>query len=85
MELRLPPGYHLELDADVSVLRSEDGRSVAIFSARGAVWETVERIAWEDHRSRPSTEASRHHPGSANRWRRAPTRGRPPSPPRLPG
>jgi hypothetical protein len=41
----------------------EDGRSVATFSARGVVWQTIEGFAWEDHRSRPSTEASRHHPG----------------------
>jgi hypothetical protein len=85
VELRLPPGYHLELDADVAVLRGEDGRSVAIFSARGVVWETVERIAWEDHRSGPSTEASGRHSGSGSRGRPAPTRGRPPSPPRPPG
>ena len=85
MDLRLPPGYYLELDADVAVLRREDGQSVAAFSARGAVWETVERIAWEDHRGRPSTEASRHHPGSGSRRRRAPARGRPPWPTRPPG
>ena len=85
MNLRLPPGYYLELDADVAVLRREDGRSVAVFSARGVVWETIERIAWEDHRSRPSTEALRRHPGSGSRRHPAPTRGRPPSPPRPPG
>jgi hypothetical protein len=82
VELRLPPGYYLELDADVAILRREDGRSVAPFSARGVIWETVERIAWEDHRGRPSTETSRHHPGSGSSRRRAPTSGRPPSPPR---
>lgn len=82
MDVRLPPGYHLELDSDVAHLRGENGRSVADFSARGVVWETVERIAWEDHRDRASTEeASGRHPRSGSR-RLAPTRGRPPSPPR---
>jgi hypothetical protein len=49
MELRLPPGYYLELDADVAVLREGEGRSVAPFGARRVIWGTVERIAWEDH------------------------------------
>jgi hypothetical protein len=52
MELRLPPGYYLELDADAAVLREGKGRSVATFSARRVIWETVERIAWDDHRER---------------------------------
>jgi hypothetical protein len=74
MELRLPPGYHLELDADVAHLRREDGRSVAVFSARGVVWETVERAAWEDHRGKRS-------PAEASGRRPTPTLGRPPSRP----
>ena len=75
MDLRLPPGYRLELDAETAVLREgEDGRLVAIFSVRGVVWETLERSAWEDHRGRNSTEASERRP--------TPTLGRPPSPPR---
>jgi hypothetical protein len=86
VELRLPPGYYLELDADVAILRREDGRSVATFSARGVVWEAIERIAWEDYRGGSSTEASRRHPESGSHRRQAPTRGgRPPSPPRPPG
>jgi hypothetical protein len=52
LKLRLPPGYYLELGADTAVLREERGRSVAAFSARGVVWEAVERIAWEDHQRR---------------------------------
>jgi len=49
MELRLPPGYYLELDADVVVLYEGKGRCVAVFSARGLNWETVERRARRDH------------------------------------
>jgi hypothetical protein len=84
MDLQLPPGYHLQLDADVAILRREDGRSVAIFSARGVIWETIERIAWEDYRGGPSKDASERHPRSGSRRHLAPTRDRPPSPPRPP-
>jgi hypothetical protein len=85
MEQKLPPGYRVELDADVARLRGEDGRSVAVFSARGVVWETIERIAWEDHLGKLSTEGSGRPSGSGSRRRLAATRGRPPSPPRPPG
>jgi len=61
----LPPGYYLNLEADVAILHREDGRSVAAFSARGVVWETIERIAWEDYRGRFSTKASERHPRSS--------------------
>jgi hypothetical protein len=50
MELRLPPGYYLERDPDIWTLRRSDGGSVAAFSARGVVAETIEGAAWEDHR-----------------------------------
>jgi len=50
MELRLPPGYYLERDPDIWTLRRSDGSSVAAFSARGVVAETIEGAAWEDHR-----------------------------------
>jgi hypothetical protein len=51
MELRLPPpGYYLERDPDIWTLRRSDGVSVAAFSARGLVAETIEGAAWEDHR-----------------------------------
>jgi hypothetical protein len=50
MELRLPPGYYLERDSDIWTLRRSDGGSVAAFSARGVVAETIEGVAWEDHR-----------------------------------
>jgi hypothetical protein len=52
MGLRLPPGYYVEHDPDLLVLRRADGASVAAFSARGAIGETVEEVAWEDHRRR---------------------------------
>jgi hypothetical protein len=56
MDLRLPPGYRLELDPDVARLLGEDCRSVAVFSARGVVLETVERTAWDDYRERRTQE-----------------------------
>ena len=48
MELRLPPGYHLQRDPDLLLLRRPDGSVAAAFSARGATEEAVERVAWED-------------------------------------
>lgn len=60
MKLRLPPGYSLELGSDVCTLRRSDGSSVATFSARGVVAETIEGAAWEDHRRRrPTVKAPR--------------------------
>jgi hypothetical protein len=50
MELQLPPGYYLELDPDVWMLRRSDGRAVAAFSARGATKESIEQEAWADYR-----------------------------------
>jgi hypothetical protein len=47
-ELRLPPGYQLELDPDTLVLRRPDGSAVAVFSKRGVVPEHIEATAWED-------------------------------------
>lgn len=52
MDLRLPPGYYVELDPDLLVLRGRDGRFVAAFSAGGAIGETIEGAAWKDHRAR---------------------------------
>lgn len=55
---RLPPGYYLELDADLLVLRRRpSGELVATFSARGAEQESVEEAAWEDHHERTSSDA----------------------------
>jgi hypothetical protein len=47
-ELRLPPGYQLELDSDMLVLRRSDGSAVAAFSGRGVMLEHVEAAAFED-------------------------------------
>jgi hypothetical protein len=40
----------------VARLLGEDCRSVAVFSARGVVLETVERTAWDDYRERRTQE-----------------------------
>ena len=80
MKLRLPQGYYLERDPDIWTLRRPDGGFVAAFSARGAVAETVESAAWEDHRRElPVSEAVKAPAGTA------PASERPPSPPRPPG
>ena len=50
MELHLPPGYRLEVDADIGMLRGHDGSAVAAFSARGATVAAIEREAWADYR-----------------------------------
>jgi hypothetical protein len=47
-ELRLPPGYQLELDPDMLVLLRSDGSAVAAFSSRGVSLEHVEATAWEE-------------------------------------
>jgi hypothetical protein len=50
-KLRLPPGYQLDRsDPDVLALRGPEGWVVAHFSARGATKETIEEVAWEDHK-----------------------------------
>jgi hypothetical protein len=52
-EVRLPPGYSLDLsDPDVLVLRCPDGTAVARFSARGAAAEVIEREAMADYKER---------------------------------
>jgi hypothetical protein len=48
----LPPGYSVERDPDLLILRRPDGTIVAAFSVRGATTEAVEKAAWKDHRSR---------------------------------
>jgi hypothetical protein len=47
-ELQLPPGYQLERELDLLILRRPDGSTVAMFSARGALPERVEEEARED-------------------------------------
>jgi hypothetical protein len=44
--LRLPPGYGLdESDPDIVVLRRPDGTKVAVFSALGATFESIQQAA----------------------------------------
>ena len=48
-ELALPPGYYLERDPDLLILREgREGRFVAAFSARGAIPSEVARTAEDD-------------------------------------
>ena len=49
-KLSLPPGYHVEMDADLMELRRSDGSLVAVFSARGATPAEVTRTAVEEYR-----------------------------------
>ncbi len=44
----MPPGYQLELELDMLVVRRPDGSAVAAFSSRGVMPEQVEATAWED-------------------------------------
>ncbi len=53
LEVRLPPGYYLEHDPDLLVLREgREGRFVAAFSARAAIPLEVARAAEDDYRKR---------------------------------
>ncbi len=56
-KLNLPPGYHVELDADLMELRRSDGSLVAAFSARGATPAEVVRTAEEDYRKNGNSSA----------------------------
>ena len=49
--LSLPPGYHIELDADLVELHRPDSSVVAVFSARGVAPSGVARTAEEDYRT----------------------------------
>jgi hypothetical protein len=53
LQLRLPPGYSLDLthDPEVPHLRREDGYPIAVFGP-GARREAVEQLAWADYRAR---------------------------------
>ncbi|MBA2783974.1 MAG: hypothetical protein M3Q62_11445 [Actinomycetota bacterium] len=50
MEPSLPPGYHLERDPDLLLLRRPDRSLTAAFSATGATAKAVELAACEDRR-----------------------------------
>ena len=49
--LYLPPGYYVDLGAEILILRREDGSVVAAFSTRGASPEEVARTAEKDYRA----------------------------------
>ena len=54
VEVALPPGYYLERDPDLLILREgREGRYEAAFSARGAAPSEVARAAEDDYRARP--------------------------------
>ena len=48
-KLSLPPGYSLEHDADVLLLRRVEGTLAAVLSVRGTKPSEVARTAWDDH------------------------------------
>ena len=50
MELQIPPGYYLELSADICVLKRDGTSAVAAFSARGVTKDAIEEAAWKDYR-----------------------------------
>lgn len=45
----LPPGYRIERDADILLLKRPDGSVVAAFSTQGADPAEVFAAAWEDY------------------------------------
>jgi hypothetical protein len=59
LRLRLPPGYRIEQDADLLILRRQDGSMVGAFSTRGATREAVEKAAYEDYRDPTRPRAPR--------------------------
>ena len=48
-KLPLPPGYGLEFDADLILLRSENDAIVAAFGVAGTIPSEVTKAAWEDY------------------------------------
>ena len=56
-KMTLPPGYEVEYDADVLLLRRADGSTVAAFSARGVSPSEVTRVAEEDYRTNNRSSA----------------------------
>jgi hypothetical protein len=56
-KLNLPPGYYVELDADLLELHPPDGTLVAAFSARGTAPAEVVSTAQEDNRTNGKSSA----------------------------
>jgi hypothetical protein len=64
----LPPGYRLEHDADVLVLRhSSDGSFVGAFSARGVSEQAVLRSVEDDRSGQPAYTGPQEHADSVRR------------------
>jgi hypothetical protein len=64
----LPPGYRLEHDADILVLRrSSDGSFVGAFSARGVSEQAVVRSVEDDRSGRPAYTGPQEHADSVRR------------------
>ena len=60
IELALPPGYYLERDPDLLILREgREGRYEAAFSARGATPSEVMRTAEDDYHATPNSALHR--------------------------
>jgi hypothetical protein len=57
VKLNLPPGYYVELDADLLELHPPDGTLVAAFSARGTAPAEVVSTAQEDNRTNGKSSA----------------------------
>jgi hypothetical protein len=55
--LQLPPGYHVEVDADLMELHRPDGSLVAAFSVRGTTPSEVAKTAEEDYRANDMSSA----------------------------
>ena len=54
--LALPPGYDLEFDADMILLRKDDA-IVAAFGVAGTTPSEVTEAAWEDYTKRRNNSA----------------------------
>jgi hypothetical protein len=48
-KLSLPPGYGLEFDADMILLRRKDNAIVAVFGVADTTPSGVTKAAWEDY------------------------------------
>ena len=62
MNLQLPPGYYLELDAEILALKRKGDSVLAVFSAQGASGFSIEEEAWKDYW--PPTQTRHILPGS---------------------
>jgi hypothetical protein len=63
----LPPGYRLEHDADILILRRSDGSFVGAFSARGVSEQAVLRSVEDDCSGRPAYTGPQEHADAVRR------------------